>query len=176
VGTIGPFTREKLVVPILLSDARLLDEVLERITQEFGPIDFTSGAIAFDFTSYYEAEMGGGLTRYICSIRDLVEPERLWEIKSRANSLEGEHTVDGKRKVNIDPGLLSLKHLILASTKDNGRRVPLQNGILAEITLVYYSGDYHPIEWTYPDYATREYRDVFCKIREIYRGQLKHEA
>ena len=176
MGAIRPFAREKLVMPLLISQDVSLDDVLGRIADGFGPIDFTSDPIPFDFTTYYEAEMGTGLTRCICTVRDLVEPERLWQVKSRTNDLEQEYTVDGKRRINLDPGLVSLKHLILASTKDNGRRVPLQNGILAEITLVYYSGDYHPVEWTYPDYATRAYRDIFCKIREIYRTQLKHEA
>ena len=42
-----------------------------------------------------------------------------------------------RRRVNIDRGFLSLSRLILATTKDNAHRIPLEKGIYGEITLLY---------------------------------------
>ena len=34
----------------------------------------------------------------------------------------------------------------------------LSRGIYADLTSVYENGDYRPLPWTYPDWASEEYR------------------
>ncbi len=177
MGSVRPFVPEKLVVPLLIANPALLSDVVVALEASFGLIDYRSREIPFEFTSYYEAEMGAGLSRVFLAFDDLVSPERLARIKLESNRIEQRYAVKGKRVVNIDPGLLSLSRLTLASTKDNGRRIPLSDGIYAEITLVYHDGDFHSLDWTYPDFRSREYRDTLCDIRRAYRDQLKrHEG
>ena len=54
-------------------------------------------------------------------------------------------TQDGGRRVNLDPGLLSLANLILATTKNRSHRIPLFDGIYAELTLLYAKKQFHRI-------------------------------
>jgi hypothetical protein len=167
------FTPHKLVIGVLRSgeDKReVLHSVLENT---FGPIDFISETLPFTYTSYYQNEMGNRIDRYFLSFKPLVMPDRLSEIKLTANGLEEKFAVENKRTVNIDPGLLALSRFTLATTKDNAHRIALQNGIYGELTLLYTRKDFQTLPWTYPDYATREYRDILIKIREIYKENLK---
>jgi hypothetical protein len=173
VGSAHPYTPEKLVVGVLLADTALLSEVRAAIEAELGPVDFLSPLLPFPYTSYYEAEMGGGLRRCFLSASELVDPARLASIKVLTNGLEARFTVDGRRRVNLDPGTLSLSRLVLASTKDSSHRVPVGLGIYAEVTLVYEHGGFRPVEWTYPDYASDAYRAILREIRERYLAELR---
>ncbi|MBT3274183.1 MAG: DUF4416 family protein [Spirochaetales bacterium] len=174
MGTIDLYKPEKLIAGILLSDLDRLPLVRTRLIQEFGVIDLETGLLPFHYTGYYDAEMGSPIFRTFFTFETLVDPTELARIKCLSNEIEDIFCEEGNRRVNIDPGLLSLERVVLASTKDNGRRIPLRDGIYAEITLIFLFGDYEPLQWTYPDYKSREYRDIMREIRKIYRGQLKH--
>jgi hypothetical protein len=141
------------VVGLLAPDESLLDAAEGRLAAEFGPVTRRSAAIPFDFSDYYAAEMGTGLLRR-WTAHGPVDPGRLAALKRAANRVEAEFSEDGKRRVNIDPGLLSLHSLVLASTKDFAHRVYLGDGVFAEVTLLYRSGRFEPLDWTYPDYRT----------------------
>ena len=173
MGSIEDFTVEKLISGILTSRPTDLEAIKEALTAEFGRIDYQSDLIPFRYTPYYDREMGTPIYRCFFSFQDLVLPDALSDVKRITNDIERRFSLDGMRKANIDPGLVSLQRLILASTKDNGRRVPLSKGIYAEITLVFIEQDFRHLDWTYPDYRSREYKEIFKDIREIYRAQLK---
>jgi hypothetical protein len=142
-----------LVVGLLAPGEPLLEAAEERVVTAFGPVSHRSALIPFSFSDYYAAEMGPGLLRRWLS-HGPVEPGRLAELKRAANRVEAEFAQDGRRRVNIDPGLLSLHSLVLASTKDFAHRVYLNDGVFAEVTLLYRSGRFEPLDWTYPDYRT----------------------
>ncbi|RLE07750.1 DUF4416 domain-containing protein, partial [Candidatus Aerophobetes bacterium] len=60
------------------------------------------------------------------------------------------------------------------TTKNQQHRLYLGDGIYGEVTLRYRRGKgFEPWQWTYPDYRTAEYLEIFNKIRELYRGQIK---
>ncbi len=42
--------------------------------------------------------------------------------------------------------------------------------MFADLTLVFRNGEYRPLPWTYPDYASDEIRDL---LREIRRGSSR---
>jgi hypothetical protein len=71
-----------------------------------------------------------------------------------------------ERPVNLDPGLLRLDSVVLASTKPAGQRIYLGSGVHAEVTLIYDKGGYRPLPWTYPDFRSREYLDYFERLRD----------
>jgi hypothetical protein len=173
MGKPSLFTPHKLVVGVLRSGedrGALLHGALEKA---FGPSDFISETLPFTYTAYYRNEMGDPIFRYFLSFRELVMPDRLSEIKLKTNGLEENFMVENKRTVNLDPGLLALSRFTLATTKDNAHRIALCDGIFGELTLLYTRKDFQALPWTYPDYATREYRDILLKIREIYKEDLK---
>jgi hypothetical protein len=73
---------------------------------------------------------------------------------------------DHKRRVNLDPGLLSLYNLVLASTKSFAHRIYLRDGIYAEVTLLYQAGKFSPLAWTYPDYQTDVCQEFLLRCRK----------
>jgi hypothetical protein len=173
MGQTGVFTPWKLVIGLLFSARTQPPSLRGRLEREFGPVDYESPVLPFTFTSYYQKEMGATISRRFMSFGKLVRPETLADIKILTNSIETEYLVAAGRQVNLDPGLLSLSRFILATTKDNSHRIPLDKGIYAELTLQFAKKDFQILPWTYPDYATREYRDILKKIRDIFQSNLK---
>ena len=173
MGQIHPFKPEKLVTPILISRTQFRRSLLEELQTSYGPIDYTSMDLPFSYTHYYDEEMGIPITRFFVSFLRLVDPGRLAQIKRETNELESRFTEAGKRKVNIDPGMLNLSRFVLASSKDGSHRIPLSDGVFAEVTLVYERGGYRPLEWTYPDYRSDEYLQILADIRKLYKTEAR---
>jgi len=96
--------------------------------------------------------MGPGLLRQVAGFENLVHPGDLADIKLATNAMEMTLSVQGKRTINLDPGILSEERLILASGKNYTHRVYLRNGIYADLTLIYQKNSYRPLPWTYADY------------------------
>ena len=150
---------------------------MEKLTTRFGQTDYISPAMDFSkYTSYYHKEMGEGLTRLFVTFKELMDRTRLPDIKQATIALEAELAQESKRRVNLDPGYLTLGQLFLASTKDNFQRIYLRDGIYAEVTLYYEQGRYRTFPWTYWDYASEEYHMVFKTIRTDYKKQLRSDT
>ena len=163
----------KLIVSVFTGDIDLLALARAALVEGFGEIDYESERLPFDHTDYYEAEFGPNLQRQIFSFAELLPPDRLALVKCRTNQLEQRWVVDGRRQVNLDPGYVSLGKLVLATTKDYTHRVYLGQGIYAEVTLHYRRGSFWSWEWTYPDYASERYLQIFDHIRDVYVAQLR---
>ena len=161
MGAIEPFPKTKLIMGVLSTLPEKKEELRHILVEEFGPIDYESQEFDFTFTDYYVPEMGSGIKRFFYSFVNLVSPDQLPDIKIRTNELEERFAADGNRKINLDPGLLSLSSLILATTKNNVHRIPLQKGIYGEVTLMYVNKEYQTLPWTYSDYRTRAFHDIF---------------
>jgi hypothetical protein len=173
MGTAGVFRPEKLVIGVLTSRPERRDALLVRLQDLWGPVDFASPAIAFTFTDYYDREMGLPIVRFFLSFERLVDPSLLAAIKRGTNDVEDGFREEGMRKVNLDPGLLSLPRFVLATTKENAHRIPLSDGIYAEVTLLFGKGGYRPLPWTYPDFRSETYAAILNGIRARYKSQLQ---
>ena len=166
----------KLISSMFAADLELLEVARDKLTEIFGPTDYESDLLPFDHTSYYAAEFGEGLIRKIVAFTELVDPGRLAEVKRLTNDLEMGWAKVGRRRINLDPGYVSLAKLVLATTKNHGHRVYLGQGIYAEVTLRYRSKTFRPWGWTYPDYASPPYIAIFNHIRELYLAQLHQRS
>lgn len=163
--------RAKLITSIFSQDPELIHKASFAMEKVFGKIDFRSPVMDFTHTEYYKDEMGTGLKRVFLSFSKPVRPQSAYKAKLKTNALERKFTINGKRRVNIDPGYLDMAKLVLFSTKDYAHRIPMPRGIFAEVTLFYRDGRYNPWPWTYPDYKTKEHAEIFESIRSIYKGQ-----
>lgn len=163
----------KLIASLLTGELALLTQVKEALARFLGPIDFESELLPFDHTDYYTPEFGPGLQRQIVTFEKLVDPGDLPAIKQQTNDLEWSLARDGRRRINIDPGYVSLGKMILASTKDHAHRLYLGQGVYGEGTLTYQQGRFRPWPWTYPDYASDRYCALFEGIRQRYKAQLR---
>ncbi len=128
----------------------------------------------FTYTAYYEREMGRDLHRQVCSFLRLVPVESLPDIKLFSNQLEIQLSQNGKRRINIDPGLLTEERAVLATGKNYTHRIYLRNGIYADLTLIYHKGAYEKLPWTYPDYQEATLLHYFGALREKLHFQ-RHE-
>jgi hypothetical protein len=173
MGSPRAFEPEKLVVGVLTSEPADRQLLLAALERRFGPSDWASPQLPFTWTHYYDKEMGGPITRCFLSFRELVDPGGLAGIKLVTNGVEDEFRQGGRRRVNLDPGLVSLSRFILASTKPGAHRIALAEGIYAEITLIYERGGFRAVEWTYPDYRSPEYLEILNRIRALFKAQRR---
>lgn len=168
------FQKCALIMGVLSTAEDRHDGIISLLEENFGPVQMSSPVMDFSFTDYYDVEMGGRPVRYLLLFRDLVDPSSLAGIKIRTNALEKQFASEaGGRTVNLDPGILSLASLILASCKDRSHRIPLRDGVYAETTLIYQNHDFQKLPWTYADYGSDAVRAVLRSFREKYRESLK---
>lgn len=159
----------KLIVGMISNNTEFFEKASRLLVKKFGKIDFESSILDFNFTNYYEKEFGRNLKRKFISFKELVRQDHLAGIKNLTIKIEKQLTDSAwKRKVNLDPGLLTDSKLVLASTKDFSHRIYLGNFIFAELTLSFQNKAFAPFPWTYPDYKTKDYIDFFNHARNLY--------
>ncbi len=144
-----------------------MEKILGSIEDQTLPFDFSS------FTDYYREEMGTELKKIFLSFVDLVDPGSLASIKIKTNKIEELWAIEGKRKINLDPGYINSAKLVLASTKDFSHRIYIGEGIYGDVQLRFWKGQFRASEWTYPDYKTDTALDFFHRVREKYKKQVK---
>ena len=163
----------KLIFAFIYSSEELYKKAKNSIIKRLGKIDFESPILEFKFTDYYKEEMGSNLKRRFISLKKLIDPQKIVEIKLFSIRLEKKLAILNKRRVNIDPGYLNEAKLVLSTTKDFSHRIYLGRKIFAEVTLIYRNKDFQDLPWTFPDYRTKTYKDILKKIRHIYREQTR---
>jgi hypothetical protein len=163
----------RLIVSVLTPHQDILKKTAQTLVRELGPIEEVAGPLDFDFTSYYDTEMGSGIRRWLWSFANLVDRSELARIKLLTNRVEQSYTDCGKRRVNLDPGLMTLGNFVLGTGKNNAHRIYLAEGIFADLTLIFRSGSYRPLEWTYPDYADPLLIGILNRLRETYKCVLQ---
>lgn len=162
-----------LVVSALAADEAPRTQGLRDLVAAFGPLAYLSAPMPFDLTDYYIEEMGGPLTRRLAGFADPLDAHCLAQVKVACQALESRLARDGRRRVNLDPGLLTSGSLVLASGKPSPHRVALAPGIHGEVTMLCQHGEWKPLPWTYPDYASPEMGELLLCLRRRHLWQLK---
>lgn len=166
----------KLFVAILYRDREMLDMARALLEKRFGAEDYISEPAPFDHTDFYRDEMGDRLSRVFISYRELVDPGILVEAKLASDELEKELALpDGRRRVNLDPGLIDYQKVVLASFKFGGQKIYLGRGVWADLTLYYRKGGWATFEWTFPDFKLHLYDKLLLEIRTRFKGQRKKQ-
>ncbi|MFH1202302.1 MAG: DUF4416 family protein [Candidatus Omnitrophota bacterium] len=166
---------QKLVIGLIFAQDDLVSDVKKDLIAKFGMADFESDDLVFNYTDYYADEFGNNLKRKFISFKNLINPQRLKDIKRWTIKLEQRYSKNKKRRVNIDPGYLTLWNFVLSTTKDYYHRIYLGKGIFGEVTLCFQNQSFREFEWTYPDYKSKAYIEIFNKIRGILSVQLKEK-
>lgn len=174
MGTAAAFEKEKLICAVLYTDESAAEGALHTLRERFGGTDLESERYCFsEISPYYDGEMGGTVYRKIVSFSECRDPAELSEIKRFTNAIEQQTADSGNRHVNLDPGFVSCGRLSLATTKNAGHRIPLSDGIYAELTLFYARHAWHPFPWTYMDFQTETVHRFLTQVRNIYMQQRK---
>ena len=166
----------KAVIGLFLKDKSLIASVSSDLTEKMGPIDMVSSWFPFNYTTYYEPEMGGPLFRRMLAFKRLIKQRALVEIKLMTNELERKYATNGRRMVNIDPGYLVHERFVLATGKNFTHRIYIGKGIYADLTLVYREGEFQKLPWTYPDYAEMNMLAYLEMVRSKYRSDIREAS
>lgn len=150
-----------------------IDEALGLWESKWGEAEVFS-PIHNPMIEYYSKEMGAAscLKRIIVVSKKLYERDQLVVAKLWAVKVEDKRE-SASRAINIDPGLMTLENIILGTGKIYGHRPYLGSGVYADLNLLYQSGTYSPLEWTYPDYKENEVISFFNHTRIELHEKLK---
>lgn len=164
----------KLFCGFIYRQEKTYQKVKQLFLKKFKNIDFESEKIDFNHTRYYCPEMGEPLYRRFTSFRLLKNPDQLVKIKLYCLKVEKKYALESRRTINIDPGYLNQSKLVLLTTKDFSHRVYLRKGIYAETTLFYHQNQFQDFFYTFPDYRSLTYKNLFREIRNLYLRQRKY--
>ena len=174
MGKACDFEPEQLVVGIMYTDDATYDAALEKLVGKFGETDCVSDEYSFsEFSRFYDGEMSGEVRKRLVSFEKTVPPSSLPAIKLFTNSLEDAFAKDGNRTVNLDPCLLGHGKFVMATTKGASFRIPLSNGIYADLALVYARKHWVHFFWTYFDIKSDFVKSFLEKVRELYLEKRK---
>ncbi len=157
------------------------------LVERFGPVDYETPLLPFDHTAYYDDELGapqsggpqsGGLSRRLLGFERLVPLDALVAVKLATNADErAQARPGGSRRVNLDPGLVTLERLVLASGKNFTHRVYLGQGVWADLTLIYNKKTgWVVLPWTFPDYAAEDMKRRLTELRALYKTTVETAA
>ncbi|MBL0699376.1 MAG: DUF4416 family protein [Desulfosarcina sp.] len=165
----------KLIIGLFMKDKKLDEQVAEGLIQQFGAMDVISSWLPFDYTEYYQSEMGAPLFRRMFSFKELIDQGALANIKTVTNSIEEKYCTNNKRLVNIDPGYMLPSRFVLATGKNYAHRIYIGKGIYADLTLIYTKGEFTTLPWTYPDYAAKHMLAYLLMVRKKYISDYKNK-
>ena len=154
-------------VGALYSDPGVFGHSKKILEKDFGNILFESAALPWGYSSYYRDELGWPIKRRFIFFKDFIDPGTLADIKIKTNEIEDTLSLNDKRRINLDPGYLTLAKIVLASTKNYAHRVYLGKGIYGEVALLYQNGTFRPHLFTYSDYQNKSCIDIFLGARVI---------
>ena len=163
----------KLIIGAFMRDKNLIEPVARRLVDQYGPIDLISGWLSFDYTNYYEPEMGPALVRRMMAFEKLIAQDTLADIKHFTNGIEAEYREGESRCINIDPGYLLHERFVLATGKNFTHRIYIGKEIYADLTLIYQKDAFRPLPWTYPDYNSSDMITFLGQARKKYIQDLR---
>ena len=166
----------KLVIGVFTKNKKIIEQLAPELSSRFGRIDLVSSWMDFNYTNYYEAEMGSPLARRMFAFKRLIEQTELCKIKVATNQIEQTYAIAGRRQVNVDPGYMLHERFVLASGKNFSHRIYIGRGVYADLTLIYQKGRFQKLPWTYPDYAEQVMIGFLLQVRGKYVLDLKSQA
>lgn len=161
------FEEPSLFIGALFSDKQILDDILPIVQEKFGNILFQSNILRWKYSDHYNMELGTPIYRIFLFFDGIIDPSTLADIKLLTNDMEATYSHAGKRRINLDPGYITLAKVVLASTKNYSHRIYLGKGIYAELALVYRNQQFITMPYTYNDYKDQTYLNMFIKVRNI---------
>lgn len=162
-------TPGRLVVSVVHSSRDALADALRLLERRFGRVICETIDIPHSNGHEYAEEMGDTLSRRLFSFDRMVSRESLVEIKSACHKIEsqlGDHVHDYTfRTVNIDPGIMTPDNFVMACYREYNHRVYINEGVFAEIVLIWSRGKFCRLPWTNHDFCHPEAIDFFTRVR-----------
>jgi hypothetical protein len=119
------------------------------------------------YSKYYFQEMGSPLFKKFVATNYITNHIALANIKKHCIFIENRYKINQNRTVNIDPILLDIEKVLVATKKYRGNRIQIDKDIFVELELWYHNKSFSPFPWTYLDY--KENIPFFNEIRKIFK-------
>lgn len=162
----------RLFVSVIHSSMDAMAESLNALEKRFGLVQYETMEIECADKTTYREEMGDNLIRRLFSFERPIDRDRLPTIKAVCTKVEGQFAdkVDGYpfRTVNIDPGILTPSNIIIASHREYNHSVCLEDGVFAELVLVWGKEGFVRLPWTNADLCHDEAIDFFGRVRDVF--------
>jgi hypothetical protein len=150
----------------------MLPDVETALVRAFGEIALKSLPFAFDTSDYYAPEMGEGLRRTWYAFRELCGADTVAETRLRTGEIESRFAIEGRRRVNLDPGYLDLGKLVLASLKEAPDKIYMGEGVWAHTCLRFRAGEFTAPDHSFPDFKDGRFDFFMLEARELYKSLL----
>ncbi len=123
----------------------------------------------FPMKDFYSREMGekDTLCRLIILGQKKMPKDLLVELKIWATKKELQFSLNGRRTINLDVGILSLENVVLATGKSFVHRIYLKDGVYADLNLIFKENTFSSLPWTYPDYQHQDFISFFNWARSL---------
>jgi len=160
----------KLVIGFIYQDEAIFIKAKEKLSKKFGKIDFESASLDFNYTDYYEAEMGKGLKRKFISFSKPISIADLYRVKLYTNRLETKFLIGAQNALRLSADASVADHLgkkpralARGDSLAKSRQVNIDPGYLDLAKLVLA---------TTKDYAHRIFlrKGIFAEITLSFRG------
>jgi hypothetical protein len=172
-SAVNPPTKSFLFLAVLRHSEQMpIQRSEDLIIETWGKFSTVLKLDYFPMKEYYAKEMGQPLAREIYVYEDLYDREILIQAKLKSMQIEQDFSFEGRRTINIDPGLISLEQLTLISTKPFSHRIFLGNNLYGDLTYIYKQNNYQCLPWTYPDYKEQSVIEFFESIRKKLKKSL----
>lgn len=166
--------REDAVIFIasLFSCRETFEAAVPKLQDLFGHTYYQSPFLPWNYSTYYNAELGTPLLRSFMFFEPIINTDSLVDAKLSVVEVENSLSMEGKRQLNIDPGYMSLAKVVLASRKNYSHRIYLGKGVFCELELFYQDGRFNPLPYTYYDYRDDTFIRFFSEARRLLKKRL----
>lgn len=161
-----------IFIASLYSSHEIFNAAIPKLQDLFGSIYYESPPLTWNYSSYYEDEMGTPLYRHFTFFDSIADPASLVEAKLALMEIENGFSRNGKRRINLDPGYMTLAKVVLASRKNYSHRIYLGRGVFCELELFYQHGRFNPLPYTYFDYKDDSFLKFFTKARVLLKMKI----
>jgi hypothetical protein len=167
--------RAVLFTGALFSSPDVLVSAEPALRENFGDVFFCSPTLPWNHSQYYVREMGSPIYRTFIFFNRIIEPSFIVNAKLTTIEIEKYFSTDNKRRINLDPGYMTLAKVVLASAKNYSHRIYLGSGIYGELELFYMDNRFNPLPYTYMDYREETVVSVFKDARRLLKKRINQE-
>ena len=145
-----------LFMAVMYSSEDIFTKAKNDLILKYGSLKAESSAYDFNFTNYYEKEMGSNLKKKFLIFNKEISKKDLIEIKLFITEIEKKYSQDNKRTINIDPGYLSSKELVLATFKGKDFKEKISEDVFVHKILEFKENEIIEFFHTFADYKVKE--------------------
>ena len=154
----------KLFFAIMFKEEGTLNKTIMDLKKKIGSIISKSPEYNFNFTDYYEKEFGNNLKKTIVFFNKKINNEELKNLKLKIKDIETKFSINNKRTINIDPGYVNDKEVVLASFKNRDFKEDIGEGVYAHKVLEFNNGQIKDFFHTFPDFKNKLVQDFFLSL------------